>query len=244
MLAITARALYLSQDRTDIGYATKELARRTSKPRNKDWTALKRLARYLIGKDRCVTKYDYQEKCEFIDAWVDTDYAGCRETRKPTSGGVLMIGGHMLKGWSNTQSVIALSSGEAEYYGMVRGGSSGLGLRSLMEDMDVDMKLMIRTDSSAALGVSRRRGRGKMRHIELSQLWMQEKVGSGEMEVMKVKGKENLADALTKHVTQDEMHMHMQSTAQEHVQGRHALAPEVARYHMQEGEVHIQEDDA
>ena len=61
-----------------------------------------------------------------------------------------------------------------------------------MEDMDVDMKLRIRTDSSAALGVSRRRGLGKMRHIELSQLWLQAKVGSGEMEVMKVKGKETL----------------------------------------------------
>ena len=41
-------------------------------------------------------------------------------------------------------------------------------------------------------------------------------------------GKDNLADALTKHVTQEEAGMHMHGTAQEHVQGRHALAPEVA----------------
>ena len=46
---------------------------------------------------------------------------------------------------------------------------------------------------------------------------------------MKVKGKDDLADALTKHVTQEEAGMHMHGTAQEHVQGRHALAPEVAK---------------
>ena len=36
-----------------------------------------------------------------------------------------MLGSHMIKGWSTTQSVIALSSGEAEYYGLVRGSSIG-----------------------------------------------------------------------------------------------------------------------
>ena len=140
-----------------------------------------------------------------------------------------MIGGHTVKGWSSTQSVIALSSGEAEYYGMVRGASSGIGLRSLMSDMDVEMNVRIKTDSSAALGVSRRRGLGKLRHVELSQLWLQERVSSGDIKVMKVKGKENLADALTNHVTKEEIGMHMRGTSQEHVSGRHALAPEVAK---------------
>ena len=118
-----------------------------------------------------------------------------------------------------------------------------MGFKSMMEDMDVKVRLRIKTDSSAAIGVSRRRGLGKLRHIELSQLWLQEKVGLGEMEVTKVKGKENVADALTKHVTQEEVRMHMQWTAQEHVGGRHALAPEVARDHVQEGEMHMQEED-
>ena len=58
--------------------------------------------------------------------WTDTDYAGCAKTRKSTSGGVIMIGGHMIKSWSSTQNVIALSSGEAEYYGLVKGAAQGL----------------------------------------------------------------------------------------------------------------------
>jgi hypothetical protein len=49
--AIVARALYLCQDRSDIQYATKELSRRMSNPKVKDLRNLKRLGRYLIGRE-------------------------------------------------------------------------------------------------------------------------------------------------------------------------------------------------
>ena len=132
---------------------------------------MKRLGRYLIGQDRVVTTFGRQDTPTRIGAWVGTYYAGCKETRKSTSGGVLMIGSHMLKGWSNTQSVLALSSGEAEYYGMVRGSSTALGAPILMEDMGMRVQVRVLSDSSAALGIARRRGLGTVRHIELNQLW-------------------------------------------------------------------------
>eukprot|EP00974_Lingulodinium_polyedra_P002733 256614-Lingulodinium_polyedra.AAC.1 len=40
-----------------------------------------------------------------------TDYAGCKETRKPTSRGVISLGSHLIKGWSNVQPMIVLSAG-------------------------------------------------------------------------------------------------------------------------------------
>ena len=95
--ATVARAVYLTQDRTDIGFATKELARRMSKPRMKDWASLKIMARYLIGRERSIIIYNYQAPQQEVDVWVDTDYAGCKETRTSTSGGVMLIGGHMMK---------------------------------------------------------------------------------------------------------------------------------------------------
>eukprot|EP00972_Heterocapsa_arctica_P056547 8346871-Heterocapsa_arctica.AAC.1 len=65
-----------------------------------------------------VQRFDWQESPDRSTAIVDTDYAGCLETRKSTSGGVLMHGCHCIRSWSTTQSVIALSSGEAELYGI------------------------------------------------------------------------------------------------------------------------------
>merc|ERR1711895_351289 len=122
-MACVARGNYLTQDRTDIQYAVKELSRNMSRPTEGDGVALKRFGRYLVGKTRMKVLFKYQEEVKKIHVWVDTDYAGCRKTRKSTSGGVLMLGEHLIKGWSVTQAVIALSSGEAEYYGIVKGSS-------------------------------------------------------------------------------------------------------------------------
>ena len=112
--ALVARANYLSQDRGDIAFAVKELCRHMSKPRNCDQTALKTLGRYLLDKTRMVVHFKYQEEFDAISVWTDTDHAGCGVTRKSTSGGALMLRNHLIKTWSSTQSVIALSSGEAE----------------------------------------------------------------------------------------------------------------------------------
>ena len=118
--AITARGNYLSQDRTDIKYAVKELSRHMARPRRRDWRKMIRFGKYLLGNGRYVCKYDYQDEIKKIDVWIDTDYAGCRETRKSTSGGVIQLGKHTIRAWSNTQKVIALSSGEVEYYRIVK----------------------------------------------------------------------------------------------------------------------------
>ena len=51
-----------------------------------------------------------------------------------------MLGSHLIKSWSTTQQVIALSSGEAEYYSMVRGGSLGMGVSAIAKDMAVSLE--------------------------------------------------------------------------------------------------------
>ena len=76
-----------------------------------------------------------------------------------------------------------------------------MGMRALMEDLGVGgVKLRLKSDASAAIGIASRRGLGKIRHLEVSQLWLQQKVANGDLEVIKVNGEDNLADALTKHL--------------------------------------------
>ena len=90
--------MFLAQDRTDIGYAVKELSRRMSKPKVRDMKDMERLGRHLIGKARVQVRFERQDTCNVIDVWTDTDYAGCPETRKSTSGCLVLIGRHMIKG--------------------------------------------------------------------------------------------------------------------------------------------------
>ena len=67
------------------------------------------------------------------------------------------MGNRVIKAWAHTQSVIALSSGEAEYFGMVKGASYSLGLRSLASDLGIDSdqaSIERCADSSAAAGIA------------------------------------------------------------------------------------------
>ena len=85
------RLNYLAQDRADVEFAGKELARGMSSPTEADWQKLKRMGRYLVGRPRMVLKYRFQEYTNGSCCMVDSDYAGCLKTRKSTNVGVLMM---------------------------------------------------------------------------------------------------------------------------------------------------------
>ncbi len=125
-----------------------------------------------------------------------------------------MIGSHAIKVWSITQSVVSISSGEAEYYAMVKGGSSGLGIQAMMDELGIKMNIRINTDAKAAIGIAMRRGVGKVKHIAVSHVWLQEKVSQGIIEVVKVASGENISDVLTKKISSQEMQWHMHNTSQ------------------------------
>ena len=63
-----------------------------------------------------------------------------------------------------------------------------------------------------------------MRHIEVNQLWLQDKVGKGEIEVRKVNGGTSIADALAKHVESEKIHRHCSSVGTD----MRSLMPRVA----------------
>ena len=140
-----------------------------------------------------------------------------------------MLGTHVLKSWSTNQAVIALSSGEAEYYGMVKGASQSIGLRGLADDLGVTYKgpIQINTDASAAIGIGSRLGTGKVTHIEVNQLWLQDKVYIGEIVLNKVRTEENIADALTKAVNAETLGYHVGNSSGECRRDRHILAPTI-----------------
>ena len=69
-----------------------------------------------------------------------------------------------------------------------------------MQDLgSTGKRLRVKTDASVAKSLASRRALGGIRHIEVNQLWLQEKVNNGDMEIEKVKGEINRADALTKY---------------------------------------------
>ena len=140
----------------------------------------------------------------------------------------MMRSSHCIKHWSSTQPTIALSSGEAELGGLCKGAANGIGLRSVARDLGIQLTLKVRSDATAALGIARRLGIGKIRHLDTSLLWIQQKIKDRDLVVDKVLGADNPADCLTKYVDRATMDKHLAAMGLEYESGRAESAPELA----------------
>ena len=131
-----------------------------------------------------------------------------------------MRGGHLLKSWSTTQKNVTLSSGEAELVAAVKSTAEAIGIARMAHDWGDDSTLVVYVDSSAAIGMVSRRGSGKLRHIKVGQLWIQEMAEDGEVQVRKVLGDSNPADLMTKHLQEKKVLQFMAHMNCDHLQGR------------------------
>ena len=72
--------------------------------------------------------------------------------------------------------ILALSSGESELAAVVKGAGEGLGFCSCMMDFGQTMSLELHSDATAAIGMCRREGLGRGRHLSTADLWVQQLV--------------------------------------------------------------------
>ena len=115
-----------------------------------------------------------------------------------------MLGGHCIKTWAASQGAVALSSAEAEFYAMVEGVTRARGLRSLALELgydDLADVVHLSTGSEAAKQFVNRRGLGRMKDLQIKDLWLQKEAREGRLEIYKILGKDNPSDLMTKILT-------------------------------------------
>ena len=122
---------------------------------------------------------------------------------------------------------MALSSAEAELSGICKGAMQGLGLQALCRDLGIVTTITLRTDAAAAIGICRRRGLGKIRHLATADLWVQDRLKRRYVELVKIPGQENPADMLTKHVEKGLLQKHMSTLGLRLEDGRAQSAPTI-----------------
>ena len=131
--------------------------------------------------------------------------------RKSTVGGIIMWSGQFVKAWSKMMGVLALSSGESELAAVVRAGTVGLGLQSILSDFGLCGHVAIKSDGTAALGMVHRFGLGKVRHMAVGDLWFQHHVRPGKIRVSKMSGLEIPSDARTKYFGPEPLQRHSEA---------------------------------
>ena len=98
----------------------------------------------------------------------------------------------------------------------------------MLEDVGVKVRVVLNTDASAAKGIAMREGLGRVRDIEVNQLWVQDRAISGSLVINKVGTDENVADGLTKYVGEQLLDMHVARMSFARCLGRHTLAPVIS----------------
>ena len=141
-----------------------------------------------------------------LTATTDSDWASDVVSRKSTSCGVLSIEGAIQGVYSRGQEVLAMSSGEAEFYGAGSVVNEAIGLAGIYNEMGFPMSIVLQLDSTAAIGMIQKRGAGRARHIDLRHLHLQSKLRDGTVSAMeKVDTSVNVADIGTKYFHADRL---------------------------------------
>jgi hypothetical protein len=194
--------LYYVQDREDCQYEVSVLGSCLKAPTKMAFQALKRVARYLKGtRDISVVlrrpkKTDRQKV--ILNGYSDSDWAGDIATRKSQSSGHIQADSCPLLGFSRRQSVIATSSGMAEYYAAAAVAEDLIMLRAVFEFFEYEVEANLFMDSAAARGMARREGVGKVKGLEVKTLWLQQEVKRRRVCLRTVGTEDNLADLGTK----------------------------------------------
>ena len=197
----TGILLYFSFDRPDIQRSTMMSAKRLRQPLECDMVRLKRVVRYLKGKPdmgQWLPKPDNDPGVVVIDGWVDTDWAADPETRKSVTGQIIDIDGCPMASKVGQQSLLGQSSGESEFIGMHSVACDMVMFRNLYGWLGFRVEWRLLSDSAAAKGMACRRGVGKVRHLDIRTLYIQELVHNCNLRIIKVKGAVNKADLGTK----------------------------------------------
>ena len=216
--AIVGKLLWLALIRPDIAYATKELTRDLTAPTTESITKVKCLLRYIAGtKDHCqrlcpnVTLES--SNCTLdLDCYIKSDWAGCKSTRKSTSGTVVQILNSTVSFGSRTQGTIALSSNEAELYAIGQGTSEALYIRNLITEAKLakSININIHTDSTVGKNMETRLGTNKKTmHVELRFRYVQELVGKRLIKLRKIGTDCNCADVLTRYLDTELLRSHL-----------------------------------
>ena len=93
----------------------------------------------------------------------------------------------------------ALPSGEAELCVVTKAAAEAMGIRALLADFGLTVSLELHADATAAIGMCKRLGLGRVRHLAVSDLWLQQRVRSKDLQLFKAPGKVNIADIFTKY---------------------------------------------
>ena len=231
-LSIIGSCLHISQvTRPDIAFAVGVLSRHSATPGKVHMQAALDLVSYLYHTRTLCIQYDknisnneviayenvskrkktIEERLKAsipeptlneTDMYTDADYAGDKNTRRSTSGMIIMMNGGPISWSSRLQKLCALSTPEAEIYAVTESVKEAIHIKLLCEECDIrdpDQPMTIYEDNNACIQMGHGlRGSKAAKHYEVRLRFLNEHIRNKTVEFARIDTKNQLADMFTK----------------------------------------------
>jgi hypothetical protein len=193
--------------RPDLGNMVRQVSRYLKNPGLAHWAAVVRGLKYLNGtRAHGITLGGVNTKgadlTNILAAYSDADYGGCPDTKRSTSGYITYLFGSSPISWrSALQKSVTLSTTEAEYVALAAAVQEVLYMRTLLEELSLkqDRGTVIHEDNQSTIKIAKNpEHHGRCKHIDIRYFFVQERVGSGDIEIVYCPTDKMRADILTK----------------------------------------------
>jgi len=201
---LVGKLLYATITRPDICYAVQTLSQFMQSPKKSHWESALRVVRYLKGTvGQCV--WLQAKPTTTLTCWCDSDWAACPNTRRSITGYVVKFGESLVSWKSKKQQTVSRSSAEAEYRSMASAVSEVTWLLGLFTELGVPVQspIHILSDSKSAIQLAANPiFHERTKHIEIDCHFIRDKIKAGVVDTIHVPTRQQLADLLTKGLSQ------------------------------------------
>ncbi|GKC44697.1 putative RNA-directed DNA polymerase [Tanacetum coccineum] len=191
--------MYLTASRPDIMFAVCLCARFQVTPKVSHLHAVKRIFRYLKHQPNLGLWYP-KDSPFHLEAFSDSDYAGDNHDRRSTSGGCQYLGRRLVSWQCKKQTIVAISSTEAEYVAAASCCAQVLWMQNQLLDYGFNfMNTEIHIDNESTICIVKNPVfHSKTKHIQIRHHFIRDCYEQRLINVVKVHTDDNVADLLTK----------------------------------------------
>jgi hypothetical protein len=196
--------IYLMATRPDICSEVVNLSTHLERPTEANMMAAKRVLRYLAGTTNVGVSYRKGDVDAKIVVFSDSDWAGCKTTRRSTSGFLVYFAGGPISWKSKMQNTVALSSCEAEYGALTLAVKDVLFLHQMFSELGVIIETpsFLFGDNTASISLSKNPvNHERTKHIDIRHHFLRDHISKGQITLAYIPTENNYADILTKTTT-------------------------------------------
>ena len=192
---------YLTHTRPDLLFVVGIFSRQMERPTQEHYIGVKRVLRYLKGIEDYGLVYKKGDLRGELLGYSNSDFAGDSNDQKSTSGHIFFLGGMAVSWSSQKQSIVALSSCEAEYIAATSATCQAVWMSRLLGEImgNEAMKAKLLVDNQSAITLSKNPvHHNQKKHIDTRYHFVRQCVEDKKIEIEFVRSEDQLADIFTK----------------------------------------------